>query len=127
MRKTFLKSCLVGLLSIPISCVMSHAASFVTDFNSGLPAGSSVFAFPGSAPAVVRGDLGVGNSGVLQLNNNGGGQGGAYYVNDFLGGTPVTNFHLSCRLAIGGAPTRPADGMSFALGSDLAAVPNYTA
>src|SRR4051812_30439335 len=128
MRKTFLKRCLLGLLSIPLSCAISHAAVFRSDFNSGLPGGSQVYGAPTGAS--IRGNGGVGNSGALQLTSNGTGQNGAYYVDNFAGAAVVTNLHVSYRLAIGGGVccgARPADGMTFAYAAPVAAPLSYLA
>ena len=125
MRKTFLKRCLLGLLSIPLSCAISHAAVFSTDFNSGVPAGSAVF-----GTAAVRATGGVGNSGVLEVTSNANGQNGNFYINDFAGGVLVTNLHVSYRVAIGGGTccgARWADGTSFSYTTTLPAPGAYTA
>ena len=125
MRKTFLKRCLLGLLSIPLSCAISHAAVSGPDFNSGAPAGATAF-----GNASVRATGGVGNSGLLQLTSNENSQNGNYYVNDFAGGAVVTNLHIAYRLALGGGTccgARWADGMSFSYTTTLPAPGGYTA
>jgi hypothetical protein len=130
MRKTFLKRCLLSLLSIPLSCAISHAAVFSTDFNSGAPAGVTFSAIGGSAQPAVTPSGGVGNSGVLQLTSNANGQGGYAYINDFTGGVLVTNLHVAYRLALGGGTccgARWADGMSFSYTPTTPGPASYTA
>src|SRR5205807_1846354 len=115
MRSGF-KPGLVSVLFMALSCVLSPAAQFFSDFNSGVPAGTVAV---GTPPATVDASGGIGNSGVLKLTDNGTGRQGTFYVNDFAGGAAVTNFRAAFRLAIGGGTSRPADGMGFAFGTDI--------
>ncbi|MBL9166525.1 MAG: hypothetical protein JNN07_02150 [Verrucomicrobiales bacterium] len=105
--------CVLPALLTGLAC---EAASFTSDFNGfGTPAGSSV-----AGTAAVDTSGGLGNSGVLKLTSTAGGQQGGFYVDDFLNGDPVNNFRVSFKVAIGGGTVRPADGMAFSFGSDVA-------
>src|SRR5262245_392423 len=118
MRRNSLKACLVSFLSLPLSCWFSPAAQFVTDFNSGLPAGAAV-----AGNAAVTASGGLADSGVLKLTVNAAGQQGAIYISDFANGDPINNFRVVCRIAVGGGTTRPADGYAFCFGTDLPTPP----
>src|SRR5438093_9019765 len=115
-----LSKSLVSLLTLVAGVTVCHGASFITDFNSGLPAGSSIY---GSAFVDTAG--GVTNSGTLKVTTAAGNLQGSYIVEDIAGGVPITNFTLSYKLNLGGLNTgnRIADGMSFCYGTDL---PNAT-
>lgn len=107
MNRWFKTACAI-VLSVPL---VSQAAIFSTDFNSGLPPGTSV---SGSAFA---------DSGVLKLTINANGQQGNFFIPDFTDGNAITNFKASFNLALGGGTccgSRMADGLSIVLGaSDL--------
>ncbi|MDB6035172.1 MAG: hypothetical protein JWM16_5510, partial [Verrucomicrobiales bacterium] len=91
--------------------------SYVASFTGGvMPAGAYTL---GSAAVTPQGGVG-GSNGVLVLTTGGNGLSGQFYVNDLAAGTPVNSFKLSARVAIGGGTARPADGMAFSFGSDLA-------
>ena len=105
---------LAGALAL-CTPLVSSAAVFTSDFNSGLPPGTSVV-----APANVGSSGGLGNSGVLKLSFPGGA--GSFFVNNFNGGNSITNFRISYRFALGGGTccgVRMADGLAFAFGNDL--------
>src|SRR3954451_11779565 len=116
------KSSLLGLAAFAMSCGISHAAAFNSDFNSGLPAGTTVV---GSAAWTNAG--GVGNSGMLQITAAANGLGGGFQVPDIAGGVAITNFRVKFKVLIGGdtccngddGSPRPADGMSFSFGSGV--------
>src|SRR6185369_4214740 len=117
MQRVF-TSHLAGILCL-LMVASSDAAQFITDFNSGVPSESQVF---GSATVGTSG--GIGNSGVLKLTINAGGQTGYYYVNDFAAGIAVTNFKAAFKIAVGGGTGRPDDGFSFNLANDLPDAPD---
>jgi hypothetical protein len=103
------------LAGIVVGAVTAQGGSFSSDFNSfGIPAGTRV-----AGTAAIDSVDGIGNSGVLKVTSAAGGQQGAYHISDFLNGDPVVNFRASFRVAIGGGTDRPADGMSFGLGTSV--------
>lgn len=83
------------------------------DFESGVPAGTSVH---GSAQVTPTG--GVGNSGVLRVTQALNSQQGGFFVGS-LSPDPVTQFVASLDVRIGGGTARPADGLSFNFGSGI--------
>src|SRR6266850_4678288 len=92
------KSSLLGLCTFALSCGILQAASFITDFNSGLPPGTSV-----AGNAFWSSVNGVGDSGAVKLvipvvNV---GQSGGFVVPDFAGGVAVTNFRAKFKLLVG--------------------------
>ncbi len=120
-----MKKTLFTLLVGCVGLVRSQGAGFVTDFNSGLPANSSIY-----GNALLDSVGGVNDSGVLKLTQAQNGQAAALYIPDFAGGVAVTNLRVSFKLLIGGgnccAPERMADGMSLSFANDVAAgtIPN---
>ena len=95
----------------------AHAAGFVSDFNSGLPPGSSL-----GGAAFVSPTNGLGNSGVLKLSTTTGA--GTFIIDSFTGGNSVTNFRVTYKFALGGGTCcgfRMADGLAFAFGNDIPA------
>src|SRR5215468_1946984 len=114
MLSSALRRSFISLLSLPTTLLISHAAQFTSDFNGGVPPGTTLV-----GNAAVSPDGGIGNSGVLKLTAAAGGQQGTFYINDFSGGAPVTNFIARYKLVIGGGTARPADGMAFAFGTDI--------
>ena len=105
---------LLSLAAAAATAVSSFGAAFITDFNSGLPAGTTAYGTAGHRP-----NGGVDNTGLLRLTDNVNSSVGAFHVNDFAGGIAVTNFRVIARVAIGGGTGRPADGMGFGFGNDL--------
>ncbi len=92
----------------------AHAGTFSTDFNSGLPTGSSVF-----GTAIVDSAGGVNDSGVLKLTQAYAfGSLGSLIINDLDGGAPIVAFTASFKLLVGGAEPH-ADGLSFNFANDL--------
>src|SRR5687768_149837 len=118
MANRFSKRAFIAAGLLALGGIASHAAGFVADFNSGLPAGTSIAGAAGG---------GVINGGVLRLTTGANGQAGSFYVPDFNGGNVVTNYRATFKLAIGGGTccgdggNRGADGMSFSIGSGLPA------
>src|SRR5262245_39658613 len=114
--QTNLCKTLVSLATLILCGTISYGASFITDFNSGLPAGSAVY-----GNAIVDTSGGVTNSGTLKVTRAINNQLGSYIVEDIAGGLPVTNFTISYSLNLGGVSSggRIADGMSFCYGTDL--------
>lgn len=92
-------------------------ATFCADFNSGVPAGMTLF-----GQAAV-------NGGYLQLTLAQAGQFGIAYINDFNGGAPVSAFRATFKAALFGSTccfngAFPADGFSFNLVPAATALPN---
>src|SRR5436190_22772513 len=82
-----LKVLSLSLVSYLSTCVLAGAASFVTDFNSGIPGGAS----PAGSTAWSSTN-GVGNSGVVKLVYPAPtGLTGGLTVNDIAGGVAITN------------------------------------
>src|SRR5262245_57549400 len=91
-----------------IVAVPAPGGAFCTDFNSGQPAGTSLF---GAATV---------SAGYLQLTPAVGGLFGIAYIHDFTGGHPVQAFRATFKAALFGSTccgggALPADGFSFNL------------
>src|SRR5437899_2855467 len=93
-----------------------QAASFVADFNSGLPGGCSVY---GDAAALASG--GYTNGGYLQLTPDAGSKAGSFVItNDLDAGAAVVSFTASFKVLIGGGDRFGyGDGMSFDFAPDV--------
>ncbi|HXJ76792.1 MAG TPA: hypothetical protein VNM37_28300, partial [Candidatus Dormibacteraeota bacterium] len=98
----------------------TSVGQFSSDFESGLPLGTSLF---GSA-SVAAGSGADGNR-VLKLMASGQGSFGDLVIDEFSGGAPVTAFFASFDLLLGGGADRPADGFSFNFTTNLPAPPAY--
>ncbi len=98
----------------------SPAGSFFSDFNSGLPAGTTVY---GTANIASAG--GYTNSGCLRLISatNTPGTGSFVITNDLDAGTPIVGFSAAFKVYIGGGTG--ADGFSFNFAPDLPADGNF--
>src|ERR1043165_3038763 len=90
---------------------LSNAASFFSDFNSGLPAGT-----------VLNGSASV-DSGLLKITSATQlGVANSFYLPNFTGGAGVTNLHIGFNLALGGGTccgVRNADGFSINYAPDV--------
>jgi hypothetical protein len=100
-----------GLLSLAVIS-SSEAGSFSTDFNSGKPAGATLY-----GKAVVDGLGGFGNSGALKLTVSTNNQQGSLVMDDLDGGKRISGFNATFKLRIGGGTG--ADGFSFNFAPDL--------
>ncbi|HXJ55538.1 MAG TPA: hypothetical protein VNU68_02630, partial [Verrucomicrobiae bacterium] len=98
----------------------TSVGQFSSDFESGLPLGTSLF---GSA-SVAAGSGADGNR-VLKLMASGQGSFGDLVIDEFSGGAPVTAFFASFDLLLGGGADRPADGFSFNFTTNFPAPPAY--
>jgi hypothetical protein len=95
-----------------------YPASFSTDFNSGLPAGTLLF--PGAlGGGIIDSVGGVGDSGVLKLTMADNDDSGAFIVNDLNSGRSVTAYSANFMLRMGNGSAEPADGFSFNFGPNL--------
>jgi hypothetical protein len=104
---------LIASLVLLGSLALAQAGSFITDFNSGLPANSAVF-----GNTVISTSGGFTNSGCLELTTAVASQSGGFVItNDLDAGTPVVSFTASYKVLIGGG--NAADGMSFNFAPDL--------
>jgi hypothetical protein len=94
----------------------ARAGTFASDFNSGLPAGSSVY-----GSAAVLGTGGFTNSGFVQLTPDAGTNNGAFVItNDLDAGAAIVSFTASFKVLIGGGQRYGyADGMSFNFAPDV--------
>jgi hypothetical protein len=89
--------------------------SFSTDFESGVPAGSTPYGTTAIDPTG-----GVGGGASLRINTAGGSLNGSYIINDLNSGRSVTAFSARFRVRISdGGATEPADGFSFNFAPDL--------
>jgi hypothetical protein len=93
-----------------------RAGSFSSDFNSGLPAGTSTY-----GDGAVLGSGGYGGSGFVQLTPDVGSKAGSFVItNDLDEGVPVVSFTASFKVLIGGGDRFGyGDGMSFNFGPDV--------
>ena len=111
-----------GLCRLPVAllaCLLflhchAHAGSLVTDFNTGLPAGTILY---GSAYWAPSG--GVNDSGMLALTDNVTSQTGYFVIPDLDAGHPITSLVVDFHALIGGGTLPPADGFSFNFADDL--------
>jgi hypothetical protein len=95
------------------AALSTQAGSFVTDFNSGLPAGTAIF-----GNTTVSANGGFTNSGCLKLTTALASQTGGFVItNDLDAGVPVAGFVASFKALIGGG--NAADGFSFNFANDL--------
>src|SRR5215813_13739877 len=94
-----------------------QAGSFSSDFNSGLPPGSSTY-----GNAAVAGSGGLTNSGCAQLTPDASSQHGTFIItNDLDAGAAVVSFIAKFKVSIGGNQRwNYADGMSFNFAPDVA-------
>ncbi len=120
-----LRAALVAAGSALATTVCFANAVFSANFNSGLPAGTSVF-----VDAVVAATGGVGNSGVLKLTSAVNGQTGFFYINDLEPGSAVHGFTASFAAYVGGGTCcggdiSTADGFSFNFANNLPSSPVY--
>ena len=91
----------------------AQAGSFVTDFNSGLPAGSATF-----GNGAISSSGGYTNSGCLKMTTAVASQNAGFVItNDLDGGTAVVSFTARFKLLIGGG--NGADGFSFNFAPDV--------
>jgi uncharacterized repeat protein (TIGR01451 family) len=91
-----------------------HPISYASDFNSGLPAGATIF---GTATVEVGG--GADGSGHIRLNPALANQAGSLILNEMTPRRRVSAFVASFKLRIAEGSTEPADGFSFNFGPDL--------
>src|SRR6185503_32531 len=106
----------VSLLLLALTSATLSAATYFSDFNSGPPAGTTLF-----GAATVSG-------GYLQLTPATAGQFGIAYIEDFGGSHLVQSFHATFKAALFGSTccgggTLPADGFSFNLVPAATALP----
>src|SRR5207248_9922192 len=95
------------LLFTAQSWLAVRAGTFSTDFNSGQPAGCSLF-----GTAFVDSAGGVGDSGALKLTQAYVyGSQGSFIINDLDGGAPIVGFTAAFKMLVGGAEPH-ADGIS---------------
>jgi hypothetical protein len=106
-----------GIVALLATALSAPAASFFSDFNSGLPAGTAIYGNSAILPTT-----GYTNSGCLLLTPNVGSQSGGFLIsNDLDAGNPVYGFVAQFKAFIGGGTA--ADGISFNFANDL---PNGT-
>src|SRR5687767_5345163 len=103
--------CLAGMLITTFAVQSKAATLFSSDFNSGLPPGTSVF-----GSAFVDSTGGVDGSGVLKLTSAMNAQQGSFII-DSDATTPVSAFTAAFRMLVGGG--NGADGLSFNFAGDL--------
>ena len=79
-----IRQCLQTGLLVSAATLSAQAGSFSSDFNSGLPAGATLY-----GTAVVEPTGGVGDSGCLKLTKAINGQLGSIVLDDLDGGQPI--------------------------------------
>ncbi len=111
----------IGMALCAAAPLTVEAGSFGTDFNSGLPAGTSIF-----GDAVIEDGLSAGN-GALKLTKAVNVQLGAFYLDPLDPGTATQSFTATFQALVGGGSGEtgglPADGFSFNFANDLPASP----
>ena len=101
-------------LAVCLAAPIEVEAGFIsTDFNSGLPAGTSIF-----GDAVIEDGLAAGD-GVLKLTKAVNSQNGAFYINPLDPGMATQSFTAMFKALVGGGTSTPADGFSFNFANDL--------
>ena len=101
-------------LAVCLAAPIEVEAGFIsTDFNSGLPAGTSIF-----GSAVIEDGLAAGD-GVLKLTKAVNSQNGAFYINPLDPGMATQSFTAMFKALVGGGTSTPADGFSFNFANDL--------
>ena len=106
-----------NLLLCAIAIALAHrpasAGSFFSDFNSGLPDGTSTY-----GDTIISSTGGVTNSGCLYLTTNVNSLSAGFVItNDLDNGTPVVGFTASYKILIGGGSG--ADGVEFCFAPDV--------
>ena len=104
------------------SAQVASAGNILYNFDDGLvPAGASVHGV-----SSVTGTGGVGDSGVMRINDALNSQQGGFHISEFDGGVPALGFDVSFNARIGdstcctaGAAIRPADGFSLSYGAGI--------
>lgn len=94
----------------------AQAGSFFSDFNSGLPAGMTLY-----NAANIQSSGGYTNSGYLQFTTAASGGVAAAILGDLDSGTPIVSFTAQYKVLIGHLGGSSADGMSFNFAADLPA------
>jgi hypothetical protein len=102
-----------GIFVLFAAALSAPAATFFSDFNSGLPSGTAVYGNSAILPTT-----GYTNSGCLLLTPNIGSQVGGFLIsNDLDAGNPVYGFVAQFKAFIGGGTA--ADGIAFNFANDL--------
>jgi hypothetical protein len=102
---------------IGAAAVSPRAATFNSDFNSGVPNGVTLQGDPEVTKIVDTG--GVNNSPFVQLTDDQGNRSGAMVIADFNNAEPIGGFTLTAKVLVGGGSARPADGISFVWADDI--------
>jgi hypothetical protein len=109
-----LKDC-VPLFALLAMTLSASAATFFSDFDSGLPPGTAIYGNT-TNPAVG----GYTNSGYILLTPDVASQNGGFVItNDLDGGVPVYGFVAQFKALIGDGGASGADGISFNFAPDL--------
>jgi len=103
-------------LFVAAATLSAQAGVFSTDFNSGLPAGATVY---GNTAIAASG--GAGGSGCLKVVSASNGQAGSMVLNDLDNGATIYGFDVAFDLLLGGGTSTPADGFSVCFAPDLPA------
>src|ERR1035438_7222672 len=110
MRKTLRLCLLISVTTI----LTASAGTFTANFNSGPPAGASLY---GNAFVDTTG--GPDNSGCLKMTTNAVSQTAGFIINDLDSGAAISAFTATFQLVLGGGTAIPADGFSFNYAGDL--------
>jgi hypothetical protein len=113
MRKILRPCLLVSLATV----LTASAGTFSTDFNSGQPAGTSLY-----GSAVVNSTGGPDGSGCLQMTTGAASQSAGFVINNFDNGGAISNFQATFQLVFSYGDTgTPADGFSFNFANNVPA------
>ena len=110
MRNPFCLCLLISLTAV----LTASAGTFSTDFNSGVPAGASLY---GSALVDTTG--GPDGSGCLKMTSAVASASAGFVIDNFDNGGAITAFTAAFQLVMGGGTATPADGFSFNFAPDL--------
>jgi len=112
---------LSGMVAL-CATLSASAGGFFSDFNSGLPAGTTAY---GHATAIAN--QGYTNSGCLMLTTNLADQNGLFVITtDLDAGAPVVGFTARFKVYVGPLAGTGADGFSFNFAPDLPAGTIFT-
>src|ERR1035441_113127 len=114
MSKT-LRFCLLITLTTVLSL---QAGTFITDFNSGQPAGTAVYGNP-AGTAFVDSTGGPDGSGCLKMTSAVNSVIAGFIMDDLDTGATINGFTATLQLVLGGGNPGTADGFSFNFANDL--------
>lgn len=111
-----LKQCFHTGLLVAAATLSARAGIFSNDFNSGVPAGATLY---GNAAIAPTG--GTGGSGCLKVVTASNLEQGSIVLDDLDSGAAIYGFDVAFDLLLGGGTPTPADGFSVCFAPDLPA------